>query len=306
MITSIGKITIVLILVIIPLNGRVLAQELEPRSQAGAPVGVNILIFSYAYSDGNILLDPALPVEGAEAKINSLVMGYATTLNLFGRLAKFDVIVPFSHGTWRGLLDGEPASATRTGFGDPRVRLGINFTGVPALFGRDFIKFQEKFVAGASLQVRIPLGQYNGEKLVNLGTNRWVFKPNLGAAINLGRWVIEGAVSAWIFTTNRDFYINNVLTQKPIYTAQMHLAYRFKRGLWAALSLGRSWGGKTAVNDLSRNDNQKNSILGVTLALPLNRGHAVVLAFKSGITTRYGADFKTVALAYQYRWMKKN
>jgi hypothetical protein len=302
--TPIGKIGLMLVLVIILLNGSVLAQDLEPRSQAGAPVGVNILILGYSYSDGNILLDQSLPIEGAEAKINALVMGYATTLNIFGRLAKFDVIVPFSHGTWRGLLDGEPASTTRTGFGDPRVRLGINFTGVPALFGKDFVKFHEKFVAGASLQVRIPLGQYNGDKLVNLGTNRWVFKPNLGAAINLGRWIIEGAVSVWIFTANPDFYGHNILTQKPLYAVQLHLAYRFKRGLWAALSLGRSWGGKTTVNDLARDDSQNNSILGLTLALPLYRKHALVLAFKSGITTRYGADFDTVALAYQYRWMK--
>jgi hypothetical protein len=302
MVRSLAKITLALTLVLLLLNGNIFAQDLEPRAQASAPVGVNILMFGYSYSDGNILLDASLPVEGAEAKIHSLVMAYATTLNLFGRLAKIDVGVPFSHGNWHGLLEGEPASATRTGFGDPQVRLGINIVGTPAMVGRDFIKFTERFVAGASLQVRIPLGQYDGDKLANLGTNRWMFKPSIGAALNLGRFVLETSVSIQFFTDNTSFYIGNILSQEPLYALQFHLAYRFKRGFWIALSAGRSWGGKTTLNEDAREDPQNNSRLGITLAVPLRRGHAIMLTYMSGLTVRYGADFDILAVAYQYRW----
>jgi hypothetical protein len=302
MITLIGKITFMLMLVVMLLNGSVLAQDLEPQAQASAPVGMNILILGYSYSDGNILLDAALPVEGARAKINSLVVGYVTTLNIFGRLAKLDVAVPFSHGTWQGLLEGEPASATRTGFGDPQVRVGINIVGTPAMVGRDFIKFTEKFVVNASLQVRIPLGQYDGDKLVNLGTNRWMFKPNIGAALNLGRWILETSASIQFFTDNTDFYVGNTISQEPLYALQFHLAYRFKRGFWLALSAGRSWGGKTALNEDAREDPQNNSRLGIALAVPLGGGHGIMFTYMSGLTVRYGADFNILAVAYQYRW----
>ncbi len=284
------------------LNVSVLAQDLEPRAQASAPVGLNILMVGYSYSDGNILLDASLPVEGAEAKIHSLVMAYATTINVFGRLAKLNVAIPFSHGTWQGLLEGEPASATRTGFGDPQVSFGINIVGTPAMVSRDFIRFTERFVMGASFQVRIPLGQYDGDKLVNLGTNRWMFKPSIGAALNLGRFILETSASVKFFTDNTSYYVGNIISQEPLYALQLHLAYRFKRGFWVALSAGRSWGGKTTLNEDDREDSQNNTRLGVTLAVPLRRGHAVMLTYMSGLTVRYGADFDILALSYQYRW----
>lgn len=278
------------------------AQELEPRALAAAPVRMNILLFAYSYSSGNVLLDPSLPIEGAEARVNSFTLAYATTLNIFGRLAKLDVAVPFSHGYWEGLLDGLPASATRTGFGDPAVRLGINLIGTPALYGREFLTFREKFVAGASLQMRLPLGQYDGSKLVNLGTNRWMFRPNIGAAMQLGRWIIETSLSSWLFTKNNDFFGGNTLSQKPLFALQMHLAYNFRRGFWLAASYGKSRGGETIVNGEEKKNVQNNTRFGLTLAVPISGGHAVTLSYISGIVTRYGADFDTLVCSYQYRW----
>ena len=280
----------------------IVGQDLEPRAQASAPVGLHFLVLGYSYSSGNILLDPALPVEGAEAKINSLVISYGTTFNILGRLTKIDLALPFSHGTWQGLLEGEPASATRTGFGDPLIRIGMNLIGTPALHGREFLKFKERFVLGASLQVRLPLGQYNGEKLVNLGTNRFMFKPSIGAAINLGRFVLETSANIQFFTDNTNYYGGNTLSQQPLYALQFHLAYRFKRGFWTALSAGRSWGGKTSLNEGVREDPQNNSRLGVTLVMPLGKGQGIMFTYMSGLTVRYGADFDIIALAYQYRW----
>jgi hypothetical protein len=278
------------------------AQELEPRSLAAAPVKLNILLIAYAYSNGNVLLDSSLPIEDAEARLNTFNLAYATTLNLFGRLAKLDVAIPFSHGNWEGILEGQPASAKRTGFGDPAVRLGINLIGTPALYGREFLTFREKFVLGASLQMRMPLGQYYGDKLVNLGTNRWVFRPTLGAAMRLNRWIFEASLSAWFFTRNGDFFGGTILTQEPMYAIQTHLAYSFRRGFWLAASFGKSRGGKTIVSGVKRSDSQNNIRLGLTLAIPLSGGHGIAISYTSGLVTRYGADFDIFVCAYQYRW----
>ena len=45
------------------------AQELEPGAYQNVPVGVNVFIAGYGYSTGNVLVDAALPIEGAKAQI---------------------------------------------------------------------------------------------------------------------------------------------------------------------------------------------------------------------------------------------
>lgn len=96
---------------------------------------MSFFVLAYGYSSGNVFLDKALPIEDTEAKVHSLSLAFATTFSLFNRMTKLDVVVPFSNGTWEGLLNGEPASAERTSFEDPMVKLSVNLLGAPALSG---------------------------------------------------------------------------------------------------------------------------------------------------------------------------
>jgi hypothetical protein len=45
-----------------------------------------------------------------------------------------------------------------------------------------------------------------------------------------------------------------------------------------------------------------NSRLGATLALPLDRQHSIKLHASTGVSVRFGEDFSTVGVAWQYRW----
>jgi hypothetical protein len=172
------------------------AQELTPRVLAPAPVKMHILAFSYAYSYGNYLFDAALPLEDVKTKAHSLVMGYSTTLQVFGRGAKRDFVLPMATANWTGLVNGQPASAIRTGFGDPTVGITVNILGNRALFGRPFFQSRERFVLGAGLAVSLPIGQYDDTKLVNLSTHRWVIKSNFGGSFKTGKWIFETILGA--------------------------------------------------------------------------------------------------------------
>lgn len=276
-------------------------QDLEPRSLSNVPVGLNFLVVGYGYSTGNVLFDPALPIEDARAKVHRTVAAYVRTINFFGLSGKVDVVVPYvidSH--WEGLLNGQPASTDRAGLADPQVRLSVNFIGAPALPLSEFREYKEKTVVGASLQIRPPLGQYSGEKLINLGSNRWTIKPQIGISQHLGKWVFEGYVSVWLFTPNPDL-LGVRMTQKPIYAFKGHVAYLFGRGAWFAVDAGYGIGGRTTVDDLPK-ENQQNVRLGATLSLPLAPRHSLKLNFTSGVETRVGSDFDTAALAYQFMW----
>ncbi|MFA9435311.1 MAG: transporter [Deltaproteobacteria bacterium] len=278
------------------------AQDLEPRALARAPVGMHFVVLAYGHSSGNVVIDQALPIENFNANVHSLSLAFATTFGLFNRMAKLDVIIPFSNASWEGLLDRERVFTERTGLGDPMARLSVNILGAPALAGQDFFASRSKFQLAGSLKIRAPLGQYDPTKLVNLGTNRWLVRPSIGGSVQLGKWVLESHLNLWLLTRNNSFYNGNTLSQKPILILQIHVIHEFKPGLWAAISVGRSQGGETIVNDLDQDNLQKNSRFGAALAIPLSASHSLKLLFTSGVTTRYGADFDTYGLAYQYRW----
>jgi hypothetical protein len=276
-------------------------QDLEPRSLSNAPVGLNFLIGGYGYSAGNILFDPSVPVLDASAQVQSMVVAYARTINFFGMSGKIDAIVPIVlDGYWEGLVNGQPASTTRSGFPDPSIRLSVNFIGSPALNMSEYREYKEKTIVGASLRILAPLGEYEGEKLINLGSNRWTFKPQIGVSRRLNRLVMEGYFSMWLFTPNSNL-LDTRMTQKPIYTLSTHVCYLFRGGAWLAIDAGYGVGGRTTVDELPK-ETQKNVRLGSTLAVPVAAHHALKLNFTTGVDTRIGADFDSITLAWQYRW----
>ncbi len=284
------------------------AQDLEPRFLSAMPTGSNFAIASYGYSTGNILVDNTLPIEDLNARLNSLVIGYARSFKLFNRLAKFDAIVPFSFGKFEGVVSQIDSSTSRTGFADPMLRLSIILVGGKAIELNEFFKSEpKKFKLGLSFRVRAPLGQYDHTKLLNLGANRWAFKGAIAASYTIKRKLtFEGHLVSWFFTKNNAFFNGNTIYQKPLVAAQLHVSYVFKPGIWLAVSAGTSGLGETIINDVEQDDLQRNTRFGAAFAFRIDKHNALKIAFTSGVSTRYGADFNTFLLAYQFMWFDKN
>jgi hypothetical protein len=283
------------------------AQDLEPRFLSAIPTGGNFVIASYGYSRGNILVDNTLPIEDLNAKLNSVVFGYARSFKLFNRLAKFDIIAPWSFGTFTGVVSNLDSSASRNGPGDPLIRLSMILTGAKPLGLSEFNKHPpKKFKLGAAMRLRLPLGQYDPTRFVNLGANRWGFKLGIATSYTfIKRLVLEAHFNSWFFTENKEFFNGNTIKQKPLISSQLHLTYIFKPGIWLAVSGGTSGLGETIVNGVEQDDLQKNSRFGAAFAYRINKNHALKIAFTSGISTRYGSDFNTFLLAYQFMWFDK-
>jgi hypothetical protein len=277
------------------------AQDLEPRAFSPAPVSVNFAAVGYGYSFGNVLLDPSIPLEDGTGKVHSLIGGYVRTFSFLGMSAKADAIVPLAVGNWEGRLAGQDTSRSASGFGDPTVRLSVNFVGAPALEMPRFMTYRQGTVVGASLRISMPLGQYDNTKLINLGTNRWTFIPRLGVSRRLGRWTVEGLVSAWLFTDNTDFF-GVTLEQRPLWAIQGNVSYVFEGGAWASMNGGWGSGGRATVDGVEGSTRQENARFGVTLVYPLARRSSLKLAYIGGASTRLGADFDSFILVYQYRW----
>ncbi|MBS1220334.1 MAG: QbdB, partial [Proteobacteria bacterium] len=278
------------------------AQELEPRSYSNTPVGMNFLIAGYAYTEGKIAFDPSLPVADAQYRNHTEAFAYARSLNAWGNSAKIDVILPYSSFSGQALVSGLPKEREMTGFGDPRFRFSMNFYGAPALTLQEFAGYRQDVIVGASLQVTAPLGQYDNSKLLNIGNNRWSFKPELGVSKAWGQWTVEVAPSVTIYTDNTDFSNGKTFAQAPLYAVQGHVIYGFSSGIWLAVDGLYFTGGRTTVNGVQGDNIQTNSRVGLTLALPVDRHHSVKLNASTGTSTRTGADFDAIGIAWQYRW----
>ena len=284
------------------------AQDLEPRLLSDMPTGANVAVASYAYSTGNILLETALPIEDLSSEIHSAVFAYARSLKLFNRLTKVDVVLPFAFANFSGLVDSRDSSTYRQGLGDPSFRISMILIGANPLKTADFAtREQKKFRLGVVARAKIPLGQYNSAKLINLGTNRFALKLGIAGSYSITKklnWELH--LNSWFFSENKSFFNGNTLKQKPMVTLQTHFSYAFTPRFWAAASYGRSSLGETVLNGVEKNDVQNNSRSGLALAYRLNQNHSFKAAFSTGVTTRYGSDYSTFLLAYQFMWFDKN
>jgi len=278
------------------------AQEAEPRSYTNTPVGLNFLIAGYVYAQGKIAFDPDSAIADTKFHSNTDVLAYVRSFDVGGQSAKFDVIVPASSFSAQGIVNGQPREREMSGLGDPRFRLSLNLFGAPALSVKDFANYKQDLIVGVSLQVSTPLGQYDDSKLLNLGNNRWSFKPELGISKAWGPWTFEVAPSVTFFSNNTDFVGGNTFAQAPIYAVQGHILYTFQSGVWMALDGVYFTGGRTALNGVKSDNEQANTRAGFTLALPIDTHNSLKLSASTGITTRTGSEFSAVGVAWQYRW----
>ena len=211
------------------------AQDIEPRSYSNAPIGVNFLVAGVAATRGGLSFDPALPVEDPSLRTGNAVLGYARVIELWGQSAKVDVIVPYTWLSGDAIYAGQPVERVVDGAGDIAFRLSANLYGAPAMTLKEFAAYEQDVIVGASLRVIAPTGQYDNTRIVNIGGNRWSFKPEIGVSKAVGPWTLELSAAATIYTDNDDFNGGKTRSQDNIYTAQAHLIRSYSSGIWASL-----------------------------------------------------------------------
>ena len=289
------------------------AQDLAPRAYVITPLHSNAVVLTYSFYDGSINFNGALPVNNATGKYNIPIFSYYHSFGLFGRSANIVAALPYAVGHFQGTVAGAGVNLYRSGLVDSVYRFSVNLKGGPAMRPQEFVKWRQKVLLGVGLKVIAPTGQYDPTKLINWGTNRWSFKPELGYSQRRGNWVVDGYAGAWFFTTNHDFWSRNAYypgtrsqSQAPIVAFETHLSYDFKPRLWVSVD-GNFWvGGKTSVagiqNPLTQ---QENSRIGGTAAIPITRHQSLKFGYSNGTYIQYGGNYQNASVAWQYSWLGK-
>jgi hypothetical protein len=278
----------------------VAAQELSPRSYWPAPKGTRIAFLGYAYTSGDVLTDPSLPVVGVDSRLNNVTAGYLQTLSLWGRTSNLIIEVPYTWGTTEGTLAGQAVRGDVSGPGDIAVTLSANILGAPSMTGQEFQELRQRphQILGASVKVVAPTGDYDKDKLLNVGTNRWAVKAELGYMIPIKpKWLLEIEAGVWVIGDNDEF-LGLTREQEPIVSGELHLIRRLRPGFWAALDLNYYYGGRSTVGGEVREDLQRNSRIGLTLVYPFLRQNAIKVGYSAGVVTESGGDFQTILVSY--------
>ena len=281
----------------------IFCQDIEPRRWGTLPLGTQAIGTGYAYSFGDVLFDPLLETEDVEVDVHSIVVSYVHPLRIGNKYGRIDAVIPVSFARWEGLLSGLPARAERNGMADPRIRFSLHLVGPPALGPqelREYLSKNPKYTTlGISLAVTLPLGQYNDERLLNLGLNQFIFRPQAGLVHNWGLWSFELTASVLLFTDNNDFFNDGEKEQKPLFSTQTHLIKFFTNRAWASVGAAFGAGGQSVVNRQPNNDVRGNFLAGFSFGYPLGKKQNLKFTyFRSETLKDIGANTNTLVLGW--------
>jgi len=246
-------------------------------------MGTNFAGVGYAYTETDIMVNPASRLEDVEMKLHTVAGKYIRTFELFDKSARIDIGQGYHDGEWTGLIDGIPATASRSGWADTFARFAVNLYGAPPLSGKEYGAYRSNVdvetIVGMALVVRMPTGEYIEDKLINLGKNRFTFRPQLGGSHTRGKWTAELTTDLAFFTENDEFFNGNTLEKDPLFAIRGNLIHTFRPGFWASAGFGYDYGGEVSVNGIGTDDTRKNIGWALSLAYPINR--------HSGINVKY-------------------
>jgi hypothetical protein len=276
------------------------AQDTEPRRWSQMPTGLNFAGLAYGYIDGDIAFDPLLQIEDASFEMHRFAAFYMRSISVFEKSARIDFVLPYAAGRWEGIVDGEFVHIRRRGPADARMRFSMLLYGGPAETPQVFAKSEKSnTVIGAAVAVSMPTGDYNSDRLINLGQNRWVFRPQLGVTHTRGKWTGELTGSVFLYANNNSFWKNTQLETDALLALQGHLIYTFRPGLWTSVSTAYGWGGEATVNGDAKNNPSGNWLSALSFGFPIDRRQGIKIAYIRARTKKpTGADNDSISMAY--------
>jgi hypothetical protein len=282
------------------------AQDLDPRAYLRVPLGTTTVFSGFSFSNGEIVTDPTLPIENVNANVQSFTVGASRSFNILGKTSQFLMVLPYSWAQVTGDVNDVASKVTRSGIADMRMRFTMLLIGGPSGNLQDLKNSTKKTILGLGLHISAPTGEFFPDKLINLGVNRWAFRPELALSQPFGeRWIIDLYSGVWLFTNNNSFFPGTAFrSQKPLGAFQSHLSYNIKPNLWVAIDGTYYVGGTSTVDGKVNDDRQDNTRIGITAVIPTGKFSSIKLTASTGAVVRVGQDFTTYSIGWQRSWLR--
>jgi len=141
-----------------------------------------------------------------------------------------------------------------------------------------------------------PIGDYDSDKPLNIGQNRWYGRFGMPIVWQLGPWVpgrrttLELLPAVWFFGDNTD-YVGQTLKTDPMFQLDAHVTRDVTERFWA--SLDGIWynGGKATINGVS-GEKLNNLGFGLTLGYQINDNLNLTFGYKSTVNDHGTGDLR--------------
>jgi len=280
-------------------------QFTDPRTYTPGTVGVNDFEFDYTYARQNGSIDTSLVVGSAILELNKGDLSYTHNFSLLGQFAWVNATVPYAFVS--GSVAESNISGSTNGPGDSSLELAGILMGGKALSAPELTTHEQTTSVGVSLTVTVPTGEYNADRVLNLGTHRWSFKPEIGVCYPFGpeqKWEIDGYINALFFTDNTAYRGVELLRQEPLPGVEGHISYTVTPSFWASLDTRYAFRGETVVDGLAQNNSQQGFIVGTEVHWSPNSHNSLTLVFARALVHTNAPDYSGVVLKYVYSWGK--
>jgi len=274
------------------------------RDWQNTPTDMNMVFGYYNRVDTNTPIDTTLPINGLSLDADLYLFRYARSFGIDGRNSAIQFIQPYADVS-ASFDNAQFFSGTKRngGMGDTQIVFAHNIFGGPALTAEEFASWKpETFLTGA-LWVTMPTGDYDKDRIINIGSNRWVFKPELGFGTPIGPTWLEINTYVSLFGDNKDYHGDSKLEQKPLYAIEGHYSYTINRALWVSLDATDNRGGESKIDGDWQDNKQENGLLGASLGFMLSPQFGGLIAYNDTVSERTGSpDVNTWTFRLQYVW----
>lgn len=296
-------VIVVLMLSVDGFPAQLRGQFSDPRTYDNSPVGVNQVELDYAFAHSDTSIDNSLIVAGAKLHLNQGSINYTHYFGFLHRMGWAEASLPIAG--LGGSITGTDISGSTTGTGDSEYQVALLLRGGPALSVAQFAQFKPTSTVGVSLSVTAPTGQYDPTKVLNLGSDRWSFKPEFAYSLPFGtgqRWELNAYGNIYFYTDNTSYRGTEILRQQALPGFEGHISYSFKDNVWASLDTRYSFRGDTFLNGVSQNDGQQNFLLGAEISMSLNPRNTLIVEVGKALAHVNGPSVGGFGVKYDYTW----
>jgi hypothetical protein len=298
--------------------GTAQAQDDGARAYWKTMEGTNFLSFQYLRFNSDTdaqIYDPSLGIyPNSETDANFFLLSYGRQIDFFGRSAMAGAAI--YGGDLDTEFDGDPFDPTSTtrfrqtnsGFGDPSVQLTVNLYGAPTIENfYDMANYEPRFTVDVGGMLAIPIGEYNDDKFVNIGLNRWWGRLSLpmvayfGSYAPLYRTSFEVTPSVYLFAKNDDF-LGDDLENDPLFQLEAHLTHDITRSLVASIDFMFRKGMESEINGDKSGEDLDIKTLGFTLDYLVTDNVGLRVSYHSNFIDDKDLDADMMRIQINYGW----
>ena len=304
----------------------VLATDDGARAYWKGRAGTNVFSFQYLRWDidatGSLQFDPGAYIyPGADTEASVFVLTWSRHMTLINRpsvlsvnllggtvdvAADTDLVPP--EFLPPGLVPSDSFSQSSSGYADPNVQIVVNLLGTPPLKSTvDLLNYEPGWTLDAAVMLGVPIGEYDGDKFVNLGLNRWYGRLALPIKYHFGvfapgyRSSFELTPSVWLFAENDDF-VGQKLDNDPLWQLEAHLTHDFTRGFFGSLDALYRGGFQSEINSTQVGDELDVGNLGFTLNFQITDNVTMRTGYSSNVFGDDNLDNSILRMQFDYAW----